>query len=71
VGVSNQGIELLGSCGSHLEKWVEKWYRGDKRGLDGWVGPLRRRCQMIGTNAIKMKRGIQWGRGQIRVSEKG
>jgi hypothetical protein len=26
---------------------------------------------MIGTTAIREKRGIQWDRGQIRVSEKG
>jgi hypothetical protein len=43
VGVSNQGIEFLRYCGIHLEKWVETWYRGNKRGLEGWVGPLRRR----------------------------
>jgi hypothetical protein len=26
---------------------------------------------MVGTTAIREKRGIQWDRGQIRVSEKG
>jgi hypothetical protein len=26
---------------------------------------------MIGTISIKVKRGIQWDKGQIRVSEKG
>jgi len=32
---SNQGIEFLGSCHSHLEKGEGKWYRGNKRGLEG------------------------------------
>jgi hypothetical protein len=43
VGVSNQGIELLGLCCGHLEKWTRKWYRGNTRGLEGWVEPLIRR----------------------------
>jgi hypothetical protein len=42
VGVNNQGIEFLGSCGIYLEKWAGKWYRGNKKGLEGWVGPLRK-----------------------------
>jgi hypothetical protein len=40
--VRNQGIEFLGSCGSHLDKGVGKSYRGNKRGLEGWVGPQRK-----------------------------
>jgi hypothetical protein len=36
---SNHNIEFLGSCGSHLEKGAGKWYRGKKRGQEGWVGP--------------------------------
>jgi hypothetical protein len=40
--VNNQGIEVLGSCGSHLDKGEGKWYRGNKRGLEGWVGPWRK-----------------------------
>jgi len=43
VVVNNQGIELLGSGGCHLEKWARKWYRGNTRGLEGSVGQLRRR----------------------------
>jgi hypothetical protein len=41
--VSNKGIEFLGSCGSHLEKRAGKWYRENKRDLEGWVGPQRKK----------------------------
>jgi hypothetical protein len=72
VVVKNQGIEVLGSCGSHLDKGARKWHRGNKRGLEGWVGPRRKKgCQMVGTTAIREKRGIQRDRSQIRVSEMG
>jgi hypothetical protein len=33
VGVNNQGIDFLGSCGIHSEKWAAKWYKGNKRCL--------------------------------------
>jgi hypothetical protein len=42
IVVSKQGIEFLCSCGSHLDKGVGKWYRENKRGLEGWVGPQRK-----------------------------
>jgi hypothetical protein len=35
-------LEFLGSCYSHLDKGAQKWYRGNKRGLEGWVGPRRK-----------------------------
>jgi len=63
VVVNNQGIEFLGSGGSHLEKGARKWYRENKRGLEG--------CQMIGTTMIRVKSVIQRDRIQIRVSEMG
>jgi hypothetical protein len=63
VVVSNQGIEFLGSCGSHVEKGAGKWYRENKRGLEG--------CQMIGTTTIREKSVIQRNKSQIRVSEMG
>jgi hypothetical protein len=63
VVFNNQGIEFLGSCCSHLDKGEGKWYRVNKRGMDG--------CQMIGSIVIREKRGIQRERSQIRVSEMG
>jgi hypothetical protein len=33
---------FLGSYGSHLKKWAGKWYMGNKRVLEEWVGPLIR-----------------------------
>jgi hypothetical protein len=35
----------------------------------GWVGPHRKGLWLKGVTMIKVTRGIQWGKAQIRVSE--
>jgi hypothetical protein len=52
--VSNQGIEFLVLCGSHFGKGAGKQYRGNKRGLEGWVGPVIRLIDKGGHKQISL-----------------